>query len=138
MESEIWKEPPEAPETIATDLSCQGGIAAALRQTLEEIKREELLVMDDAVSNRILQSFGEAILNSYRNPDVPQGPTVRLEGTLDHYNRYQNKWRMVVDEAQFKQIIRSNNSKRSQSAQEEETNTATSKLRLEILAHSDI
>lgn len=138
MESELWKGPPEVPETIATDLSCQGSIASALHQTLQEIQQEEILSFDDAASSRILQSFGEAVLESRNNPDLPQGPAIRLTGRLEHFNRYQNKWRLVVDEAQLKQITRSSSKKKDPVRAEEPNLTETSNIRLEILAHNDI
>lgn len=139
MESELWKGPPEVPETIAADLSCQGVIASALHQALKEIQQEELLNLDDDASDRILQSFGEAVVSSFSNLDLPQGPAMRLTGRLEHYNRYHRKWRMVVDEAQMNPIVTTTlNSKNTRSTQEESITTVTSNVRLEILAHNDI
>lgn len=137
MESELWKCPPQAPETLATDLSCLGSIASALHQTLDEIQREEPLFIDDQASNRILQSFGEAVLDSYNNPDLPQGPAVRLTGRLEHYNRYQNKWRLAVKETRLKEIEKSNSIK-TRFADVDPNITETSNIRTEILAHNDI
>lgn len=136
MESELWQGPPEAPDAISTDLSCQGVIVTTLHQALNDIRQNELLNLDDDASGRILQSFGEAVVNSYRNPDLPQGPALRLTGRLEHHNRYQSKWRLVVDETQLNPITETTYSKKPQPAQKD--STSTSNIRLEILAHNDI
>jgi hypothetical protein len=137
--SELWDGPPEVPETIATDLSCQGIMATTLHEALLEIQKEEPIKFNENVCDRILQSFGDAVVSSYKNPDLPQGPPVRLTGRLDHSNRYQSKWRLVVDETQFNPITATTATKKTSSSTQEVSNTTTSsKLRLEILAYNDI
>jgi hypothetical protein len=138
--SELWNGPPEVPETIATDLSCQGVMATTLLEALQEMQNEEPTKFNEDVCDRILQSFGEAVVSSYKNPHLPQGPPVRLTGRLDHSNRYQSKWRLVVDETQFNSITTATATKKnpSSSAQEVSNTMTQSNLRIEILAYNDI
>jgi len=146
----VWADgPPPPPLTDAIhDLSCQGIIGITLHQALlnvikestgaatiekdgedhkeenqdEEPASSQRALLDQQAVLRIVQSFGEAVVQSQHNEcaalpaanqhktddselsgnhEMTIAPTALLRGRLDHYNRLNGKWRFVVQGAQI-------------------------------------
>jgi hypothetical protein len=163
----LWEGPPPPPdaEVVARDLSCQGSLGWTLQDALQELHDEEKaeekkeisvaapLHFGPAVIDRIMRSFGEAVAASQQRTT---GPAALLRGRLEHYNRCNNKWRLVVEGAEIRerlpldrnrrkrrhdrpslwQVAEENRAKRSRTSLPVSSNNP--KFDLEILAYNDI
>jgi hypothetical protein len=171
---ELWKGPPPPPDAqqVAKDLSCQGIIGFALKDTLDEIlaeqeleiaEQEQVIVdepnnmnstattttaeedetaesnqnndnaseiaqtlpspirVDQRMVTNILQAFGKSVAQSQQErysqelqqQQKQQGtstaatnasvepPAALLKGRLEHYNRRNTKWRIVLKDVDF-------------------------------------
>lgn len=129
----LWEGPPPPPnpETVMSDLSCQGTIAIVLREALREIQQEDLaakathlgldstpeegdsqqcalqLSLSQQSVDRIMLSFGQAVAQSQQEQFASQdrqigpAPAALLRGRIDHYNRHGSKWRFLVKDAEI-------------------------------------
>lgn len=113
-----WQDFPSGPdlEQFATDLSCQGTLALALRETLIDIHKEQVeqqlnsdtedrddaLIMDPIAMDCILKSLGEAMV---KNKSVIEcmAPPALLQGRMDHFNRQDHKWKIAVDSVEIRE-----------------------------------
>lgn len=83
---------------------------------------ESEVILTDAFRNQLLSKYGEAIIDAYDNQhdknqlfqstptgatertesEIPQPPAAILTGKIQHYNRYEGNWRIVISDAEIR------------------------------------
>lgn len=108
-------------------------------------KRRKITLTADA-SDSILSTFGQAIVDSQKSVPsevggIPVGPQLVIRGTVNHYNRMGQTWRIVIDSAELREkgSVDTKKSKRSTGRNDDlEENTDTIDLgRAQVLVYND-
>jgi hypothetical protein len=76
------------------------------QSTTSQSELGDMLPLDDSMVEQIMKSFGEAIAESQRTradgDSRTGGPAALLRGRLDHFNRLNTKWRLIVHDAEIR------------------------------------
>jgi hypothetical protein len=159
---QLWEQGPRLPpppaEKVSRDCSCFGMLGMALQDALQELQTESCedcpaaaLNVTPGVLDRIMQSLGEEVAITQQNPPV-DAPAALLRGRLEHYNRLNKKWRLVVKDAELRQRnpLEGNRRKRErpslwqvaeeqrQAKPDQDSSGVSKSINLEILAYNDI
>lgn len=89
--------PPPAPDAnlVMNDPSCHGILGLTLQQALQEDEEQE-----QDFTNAILKRLGASIAETQNKQTTTSTTTCALlRGRIDHYNRRNSKWRIVVKDA---------------------------------------
>jgi len=81
------------------DLSCLGPLGYTLKKVLEDLAKEERgpSETEHRLHAKARQAIGQALADAmFAEEDDKE--VLELKGRMDHYNRWGQKWRMVVDE----------------------------------------
>jgi hypothetical protein len=157
----VWDGPPPPPtlDLVEGDPSCQGTVGFCLLDALKELQNEDAeeveqdcFMTTDKVE-RIMKSFGQAVAQSQTREMLPsdgstqQAPAALLRGRVDHFNRRINKWRIVVENAEFRRHVPLDRNRRKRemhslwNVSEEKlplpATPPSKRCKLEILAYND-
>jgi hypothetical protein len=170
--SQDWtKPPPVAERRVAASAGRQGlVIGHCLQEALQSLivessavpnynsgeeeedspanKRQKKIQMDQDVSDRIMQTFGEAVADTPWQSSSQEGsnsaPAALLNGRLDHYNRVGQNWRIVVDDIKIKRRVPLDRNRRKRDRQslwqvdsQKQTEVAV-EGKIQILAYDDV
>jgi hypothetical protein len=129
MKEKVWEAGSPAVETIINDPSCfgvLGTLAEVLRgfntpqpgkHSLEEVnfdddddddddEDKDKFRLDPDASERILSALGESMAKFHSGSStIKQAPSALLRGRVDHFNRRNTKWRIVVRDCQFRKRV---------------------------------
>lgn len=122
----LWQGPPSPPdaEIVVNDPSCQGILGVTLRQALDELIDEpnkasstgadgqdtdgSAVRLTSEMAARVMTSLGAAIAHEQTASALAIGggneakaTSVVLKGRLDHYNKRNGKWRLVIRDAKL-------------------------------------
>jgi len=78
---------------LASRVALKGAIGQALQDALEDLAKDEEHLALNNIHHDISESFARAIAST----PWKQAPPAQISGRLDHYNRFQGQWRIVVD-----------------------------------------
>lgn len=117
---------------------------------VEKLERaEKPPQLSEESMDRILSALGGSMAKFYSTPSLgtsATAPSVLLRGRVDHFNRRNNKWRIVVKDAQFRHRVDLGRNRRMRerpslwdvSKADKDMDSQSPKLNLELLAFNDI
>lgn len=106
---------PADPKLVACSIAKGGPIGQCLNEALNDLVSESLVEemeqeggdssgetaspsFDKSMAETVLNSFGRAVAES----EWKDSPAALLRGRVDHYNKMEQKWRIVVDDAEIR------------------------------------
>lgn len=108
----IKTNPPPVPpdQDITTQIALKGAIGQALEQALEDLQEElgpheatahdtsdATLLSAPEITPTALHCIQASFGRSVASMETWDAPAAVMKGRLDHYNRFQGQWRIVVD-----------------------------------------
>lgn len=116
--------PPPAPADTISKIVMQAPYAKCLQEALQDVVAESLvnevegeeaievrgspggdpIPFDQEMANHTLQAFGNAASKTNWTGEAPRktAPRAVLRGRIAYYNRYNDRWRIVVEDAEIR------------------------------------
>ena len=144
----LHNDPPPPPDPQASSrIALKGLIGQALEQALEDVQQElhTATTADDhhvQITATTLQCVHECYGTSVASTNWQLAPRAVMKGRLDHYNRFQGQWRIVVDDQAEVAPRPQTNNKRKRGEHHkslfEGTDTVKLDEKLQILVYNDL
>lgn len=126
---------------LASRIALHSAIGQALEQALEDSRKDSAVdspaELTPTATHSIQECFGRAVVTTDWKKQAK--PAV-LEGRMDHFNRFQGQWRIVVDSGAKLRGPRRPPSKKQKIAEEEEADEDVVKIDdpIQILVYNDL
>lgn len=126
---------------LASRIALQGAIGQALEQALEDTRKDSAAdspaELTPTATHSIQECFGSAVVTTDWEKHAKSAV---LEGRLDHFNRFQGQWRIVVDSGAKLRGPRGPPSKKQKIGKEDDGDDDVVKIDdpIQILVYNDL